>query len=265
MRSRCVGVPGVGDGVRDVGGGAVGAAHPLGVADGIAAAVRCALERPARLGAVRLVAVDGPSGSGKTSLAGPLARALAEAIGGDVIRPERRSRPTLPGAHRASPGIASSRSMAPLDAAPPHTALPGRRPRVAVISTDLLATWEHPFDWWPGLEGHLLRPLAVGAVAALPVVEWVGGDPRPGGFVVLPPVEVLVLEGVSSGRVAVSDRLSALVWVEIADRATRLERSVARDGEASRPALARWQVDEDAHFAADRARDRADVLITAPD
>jgi hypothetical protein len=28
-----------------------------------------------------------------------------------------------------------------------------------------------------------------------------------------------------------------------------------------RPFLVRWQDDEDAHFAADRTRDRADVLV----
>ena len=37
------------------------------------------LTRPARLGAVRLVAVDGPSGAGKTTFAGRLAAALTEA------------------------------------------------------------------------------------------------------------------------------------------------------------------------------------------
>ncbi len=39
----------------------------------LAAEIRC---RPARLGGVRLVAVDGPSGAGKTTFAGRLARAL---------------------------------------------------------------------------------------------------------------------------------------------------------------------------------------------
>lgn len=229
---------------------AAGAMPPLNAPDGIAAAVTCALARPARLGSTRLVAVDGPSGSGKTSLAQPLARAFAEGIGGDVVRPERRVGARAGAAGGDSPAAASY-------------SIPSReaRPLVTVVSTDLLATWQHPLDWWPTLEKHLLAPLAAGLAAAMPVLKWVSGNPRPGGVIIVPPVDVLVLEGVSSGRRAVADRLSALAWVEIADRGARLERAVARDGEPMRPFLARWQRDEDAHFAADGTRARADVVI----
>jgi uridine kinase len=223
----------------------------LNVPGGIAAAVHCALSRPPRLGATRLVAVDGPSGSGKTSLAAPLARALAAAIGAEVVRPERSTDARNPVLERVSPAAASYSDRGPT----------GTRPEVAVVSTDLLATWEQPLQWWPTLEEHLLAPIAAGAAAFLPVVAWVSGNPRPGGHITVPPVDVLVLEGVSSGRLAVADRLSALVWVEVADRAERLERAVARDGEPMRPYLARWQTDEEAHFAADATRRRADVVI----
>lgn len=235
-------------------------------AAGVARVVRLVLSRPARLGAVRLVAVDGPSGSGKTSLAGPLARALAGAMGGEVIRPRRSAEPRTVTADGVSSRMTSFPPAPHAEPAPP--AVPpeeARPPRVAVVSTDLLATWEHPLDWWPVLEEHLLAPLAAGRVATLPVVEWVSGNPRPGGHIAVPAVDVLVLEGVSSGRRAVDDRLTALVWIEIADRAARLERSVARDGEAMRPYLTRWQTDEDRHFATDGTRKRADVVIAPGD
>lgn len=207
------------------------------------------MARPPRLGGTRLVAVDGPSGSGKTSLAPPLAAALAEAMGGAVVRPERSG-----AGRRAADGPgrdATSRAGVP----------PATRPLVAVVSTDLLATWEHPLDWWPVLETHLLAPLQAGTSAIMPVVQWISGRPRPGGSICVPAVEVLVLEGVSSGRAAVADRLSVLVWVEVPDARERLERSVARDGEAMRPFLAAWQRDEARHFAADGTRARADVVI----
>lgn len=223
----------------------------------IAAAVELTISRPARLGATRLIAIDGPSGSGKTTFAAPLAAALARAIGGDVIVPTRRSgvaehcapRPAAPAGGAVDSGIAQG----PVSG--------NDMPPVAVVSTDLLATWEHPLDWWPLLEENLLAPIARGETAVLPVIEWVSGNPRPGGAVAVPPVEVLVLEGVSAGRRAIADRLTALVWVEVADAARRLERAVGRDGEAMRPFLVRWQGDEQRHFADEGTRSRADIVI----
>jgi hypothetical protein len=72
---------------------------------------------------------------------------------------------------------------------------------------------------------------------------------------------MLILEGVSAGRWTLADRITTLVWVEIADRALRLERAVARDGESSRRHLQRWQDQEDAHFAADGTKLRADLVV----
>ena len=142
-----------------------------------------------------------------------------------------------------------------------HVAAMPEHPTVRVVSTDLLATWDDPFGWWSVLDSCLLMPLAAGHPADLPFARWVQGRPEPGGTVRVPVVDVLVLEGVSSGRSAVRDRLSALVWLEVPSRAERLERAVARDGEESRPFLIRWQQDEEAHFAADRTADRADVVV----
>jgi hypothetical protein len=66
---------------------------------------------------------------------------------------------------------------------------------------------------------------------------------------------------VSAARAAVTNRLSVAVWVEVLDRAVRLERAVARDGEATRPYLVRWQAQEAEHFASDGTKARADVVI----
>ncbi len=56
-------------------------------------------------------------------------------------------------------------------------------------------------------------------------------------------------------------RASVAVWVQVGDRAARLERAVGRDGEGSRAHLRAWQDDEDAFFAADRTADRADLRV----
>jgi hypothetical protein len=50
------------------------------------------------------------------------------------------------------------------------------------------------------------------------------------------------------------------VWVE-APAGLRLVRGLARDGEAFEPHWRRWQATEQAWFAADGTRGRADVLV----
>ncbi len=174
--------------------------------------VAAVLAAPARLGDIRLVAVDGPSGSGKTTLADRLRSALAAA------------------------GIPA-----------------------ATVRTDHFATWDDPFGWWPRLERDVLGPLAAGRPAVYAAMDWSDGPPVARTPVTVPPVDVVVLEGVSSARRAVADRLSLVVWVENPDRAQRAGRAIARDGEAIREPLRAWQDAEDAWFAVDRPADRADV------
>lgn len=171
-------------------------------------------DRPARLGAVRLVTVDGPSGSGKSTFAAELAAWL----GRDGVD-------------------------------------------VALVSTDLLATWDDPFDWWPHLESGLLGPLAAGQDGVLARVTWVAGEPVPAPPLAVPVPQVLVLEGVSAGRRLIAARTSVAVWVEVPDAARRLERAVTRDGESSRTFLQQWQVAEQAHFARESTRSRAEVVV----
>lgn len=132
---------------------------------------------------------------------------------------------------------------------------------VQVFGSDLLATWAEPFAWWPAFTAGVLDPLSRGAPGRVQIQDWTGGTPRPGTWLTVPVPSVLILEGVSTGRSAVRRLASVLVWVEVTDAPTRLERAVARDGEHTRADFVRWQRAEDAFFAADRTVDRADVLV----
>lgn len=67
----------------------------------------------------------------------------------------------------------------------------------------------------------------------------------------------LVVEGCGAGSLS---RSGFLIWVEAA-RETRLTRGLARDGERFHDRWLRWQTQEDAHFAADRTRERADLAL----
>ncbi|MFB9906324.1 uridine kinase family protein [Allokutzneria oryzae] len=168
---------------------------------------------PARLGAVKLVAVDGPSGAGKTTAAARLVEAL---------------------------GVE----------------------RTALVPTDHFATWDEPVSWWPRLVAGVLDPFRRGEPARYRRVEWSDGSPREGAEVRLDTPEILVLEGVSSGRRSIGPLLSVLVWVRSGDRESRLIRAVARDGEACREPLRRWQDFESGWFAVDGTASRADCALS---
>ncbi len=134
---------------------------------------------------------------------------------------------------------------------------------VALLSTDLLATWDDPFDWWDRLEDSVLRPLSRGRPGRLLANDWSTGVPVPGRLVTIAPPAILILEGVSAGRWAIADRVGLLAWLELPDRAERLRRAVERDGEASRRFLQQWQDDEDRHFTRDGTKLRADLVVRA--
>jgi uridine kinase len=177
---------------------------PVVTYEAIAAEIR---SRTARLGRVRLVAVDGPGGAGKTSVA----RRLAAALGGAPI-----------------------------------------------VETDDFASWERPHDWWPRLEREVLEPLAAGEAATYRAYDW--EKRRLGRRKRVDVADVVVLEGVSSGRRAIVDRLSFLVWID-APPAERLARGIRRDGEARRADWERWMAEEAAFYADDPVRQRADLVV----
>ncbi|HVV13332.1 uridine kinase [Amycolatopsis sp.] len=121
-----------------------------------------------------------------------------------------------------------------------------------LIPTDHFATWDDPVAWWPLLRDGVLEPLARGENGSYRRLDWTSGEPRPGALVTVPPPEVLVIEGVSSGRASIRPRLSFRYLIDEPGPATRLERAVTRDGESDRQNLVRWQAFERGWFAADR-------------
>ena len=121
------------------------------------------------------------------------------------------------------------------------------------------------YEGWTGLDTAeervqewLVEPLRDGREAAFRRYDWHTGQYAE--WHVLPPVDVLVLEGVGSGCARHADHTSLLVWVE-APAELRLERGLARDGAALEDHWRRWMVEEDRFHRADRTRDRSDVVV----
>ncbi|GAA0797443.1 uridine kinase family protein [Spirilliplanes yamanashiensis] len=198
---------------RDAAGGAGGAetaTAPAARVKGFAELAADVRRRPARLGAVRLVAVDGPSGAGKTVFAGRLA------------------------AHLGSAPV--------------------------VHTDDLLDGWDDQFTFWERLERLVLAPLRAGRDVTYRPYRWeegaFSGAPVrvPGGS------PVVVVEGVSAARAVVRPELTLAVFVT-APPELRLSRGLERDGPGVRDHLERWRAAEDRHFAADRTRAAADLVV----
>jgi hypothetical protein len=103
-----------------------------------------------------------------------------------------------------------------------------------VHTDDVHARVGHP--WWPALEADVLAPLAAGGP------------------------EVLIIEGVSSSRRAITDRLAYGIWLHV-PTAPRLARALDRDGPAAAADWARYETEENAFFATDPADHRADLVV----
>ncbi len=131
---------------------------------------------------------------------------------------------------------------------------------VQLIRTDHFATWDNPVAWWPEMETDVLQAFIRRHDYRYRPMVWRDGVPEPGRPVWLRWEPLLIIEGVSSARRRIAPRLSHSLWLDGGTAAERLERSVARDGEESRPMLERWQRFERGWFAVDRTRDRCRVL-----
>jgi uridine kinase len=109
------------------------------------------------------------------------------------------------------------------------------------------------------LAAGVLRPLAGGTPGAYHRYDWAArrfaAHPTP-----VPVPEVLLVEGCGSSPAHLDPWTTLRVWVE-APEELRLARGIARDGAEHEADWRAWQRTEARWFAADRTRERADVVI----
>ena len=133
---------------------------------------------------------------------------------------------------------------------------------VALVRVDDFLWWGDIETWWPRLREEALEPLLAGRAARFRARDW-GHDPLGralGGNIVIEPAGTVLIEGVTSSRQDVADRLDLAFWVE-APHDTRLRRGLERDGEDMRGRWQEWMAREDEFFASDGAQSRADYVI----
>ncbi len=130
-------------------------------------------------------------------------------------------------------------------------------PDVAVVHLDdLFAGWSMT-GAVARLCAGVLRPLAEGRAGAFSRFDWHIHRFQP-DRVPVPAVEILLVEGCGSSPRRLDPWTSLRIWVE-APLALRTARGLERDGAAMAAEWRRWQVLEDAEFAAQGTRERADV------
>lgn len=129
---------------------------------------------------------------------------------------------------------------------------------VPVVHTDDFVTPEDYFGWGPQFLTAVLEPIARGAAASYQPYRWV--EQCFGPEVTVAGGGTVIVEGVSSSRVAFRPYLALVVWVD-APRHVRLARGLRRDGRAARAFWHDWMAAEARFFAHEDLRALADVRI----
>ena len=126
-----------------------------------------------------------------------------------------------------------------------------------IHTDDLIEGW----DGLPGLPATLealFGQLAQDRPGEVPHYDWDAGrftEPH-----TQEPVPLLVVVGVGSGTLPAARWATVLVWVD-APYDLRMHRGLERDGEAFAPHWTAWAEAEARHFAEQRTRERADVVV----
>jgi hypothetical protein len=127
-----------------------------------------------------------------------------------------------------------------------------------VVHTDDVARHPDFFDWWPLLTQHVLEPFRAGrAIDWTPDVWKVWGRE---GSILVPPVPVLILEGVGATRTELVGHVGFPIWVETHPDLAEV-RGLERDGPDERDFWFEWQSHERPFLERDQPWTRAKMII----
>ena len=75
------------------------------------------------------------------------------------------------------------------------------------------------------------------------------------------PTDLLILEGVGSGNLAIQDELAALIWIDI-DPEIGVKRVINRDGVQVAAEMRKWLGTQEEYFSQHSTREKADFILT---
>ena len=135
-----------------------------------------------------------------------------------------------------------------------------------IIHTDDFAGWDNPLNWWPNVIEKVFEPIKAGAttISYQPASWW--EDHHPETIENQPVTPIMILEGVSSSRKEFDEYLSLRIFVET-PKEVCLKRGIERDmatGKSVDEVTKMWEdwfTEEDAFFANDDPKAKADVVI----
>jgi uridine kinase len=119
-------------------------------------------------------------------------------------------------------------------------------------------------EWdWPRLREQVVDPLLAGRPGRYQRWEW--NRDQPADWVDVPTGRLVLIEGVSATRSELAAPWELRIWVD-APRPVRLQRAVARDGQAMLSHWVDvWMPSEEAYIDRERPQDRADLIVFGTD
>ena len=106
---------------------------------------------------------------------------------------------------------------------------------------------------------HLVSAHKDAKPISLSTYNWLAGEFNPASEI--EKSELLILEGVGSGQMAIRDSLSALIWIDIED-SQGMARVLERDGKGIEEQMRKWLATQEQHFRDEGTQNAADFVLT---